>query len=248
MRAALLAVGASIAGGLVLLACNAVLGIDKAEVEPGVDGGGMHVFDAGNAGDAGDAGEPGMFVAQDDCNDYCNDMALSCGAPENQEWLSNDVCKQMCAFHTAHYDEQGINQAVDVGPTTALAMGDSIYCRVWHSHAALVESPVEHCPHAGPLGGLLCGTDPCDDFCNQAFKFCGTMSYPSVMDCLQACEADGGYPGFPYLMGADASDLQAAGNTLNCRMYHLENFLFTGDPVHCTHITPEGGGVCSTGP
>jgi hypothetical protein len=237
MRAALLAVVASIAGGLALLACNAVLGIDKAEVEPGDGGMAKTGVDAGDAGDAG-------FVAVDDCKDYCNDIALSCGASATQEYLSTDVCNKMCAFHTAYYDEQGLNQPVDVGPTTPLAGGDTIYCRVWHSHAALVESPTEHCPHAGPLGGLLCGANPCDDFCNEAFNFCGTMSYASVQDCLNSCNADGGYPGFPYLIGGDASDLQAAGNTLNCRIYHLENYLFTNLAVHCSHIAADGGGVC----
>jgi hypothetical protein len=102
-----------------------------------------------------------------------------------------------------------------------------------------------HCPHAGPLGAVTCGTNPCDDFCNMAQQFCGTMSYASVDDCLEACNADAGYAGFPYQIGGDASDLQAGGNTLNCRIYHLENYLFTGDPVHCTHIAADGGGVCT---
>src|SRR6185437_15862660 len=94
----------------------------------------------------------------------------------------------------------------------------------------------------------VCGTDPCDDFCVYAMQVCtgNNAAYASTQDCLQACHpnADAGYAGFPYLMGTDGGDIQSAGNTLNCRMYHLENFLFTGDPIHCTHITVDGGGVC----
>jgi hypothetical protein len=233
MRAVFLALG--IAAVLVagLLACNGVLGIDRASLET----------DASEA--AGDASVAAAdFVAKDDCTDYCNDMAISCPAlTANQEYLSGDVCQQFCKFHTDHYDEQGLGGPVDVSPTSALAGGDTLYCRVWHSHAAL-DNPNEHCPHAGPVGGDLCGTNPCDDFCAATMKFCGTLSYASMSDCTQACNADGGYPGFPYLQG-DASDLQTnGGNTLNCRIYHLENFLNTMDPVHCAHIAADGGGVC----
>ncbi len=176
----------SVAG---LVACNAVLGIDKenpwfdAGLELGAgDGGGTVVTEAGAVeGGAREAGTP--FVAQDDCDDYCNDMAVSCPVlSPNQEYLSPDVCQQLCKFHTDHYDEQGLGGPVDVSPTSAAAGGDTIYCRVWHSHAAL-GNPVEHCPHAGPLGALTCGTNPCDDFCSAALHFCGAMAYASMDEC-----------------------------------------------------------------
>jgi hypothetical protein len=213
------------------LACNAVLGIDEASLEP-------------SSGDGGLAPDAGVFVAKDDCADYCNDMAQSCGALMNQEYLTTDVCNKLCAFHVSTYDEQGVNQPVDVSATSPTASGDTLYCRVWHAHAAL-ENPVVHCPHAGPLGAQMCGTDPCNDFCSMALNFCPS-SYLGMDDCLNDCHPDAGYPGYPYLIG-DASDLQDEGNTLNCRMYHLENFLFTKNPIHCSHITIDGGGVCSAG-
>jgi hypothetical protein len=216
-------------------ACNAVLGIDEASPEPASSN------DSGAAHE-GDAGDAGIFVAKDDCNDYCSDMALSCGALMNQEYLSTAVCNQICTFHSGYYDEQGLNQPVDVSPTSVMPETDTMYCRVWHAHAAL-EDPVVHCPHAGPLGAEMCGQNPCNDFCTMALNFC-PGSYTDMNDCVQDCNPDGGYPGYPYLIG-DASDLQDMGNTLNCRMYHLENFLFTNQAVHCSHITFDGGGVCS---
>jgi hypothetical protein len=217
--------GAVVAAAGGLLACNGVLGISHADLEP----------DAATS-TGGDGGVDGAvaFVAEDDCMDYCNDVATACSTLPTQEYLSIDVCNQFCTFHTDHYDEQALKQAVDVSPMSSTAMGDTIYCRVWHAHAALGD-PTEHCPHAGPLGGLLCGANPCDDFCNDAVHFCGSMAYASVQDCLQSCNADAGYPGLPYEMG-DASDLAAAGNTLNCRIYHLQNYLATQDPDHCYHV------------
>lgn len=246
MRAVFIALGVALVSGAGLVACNAVLGIDKAS--PGFDAGAgsAPVPEGGSlVPEGGVEGGALAFVAKDDCDDYCNDIAGSCSnlANPNQEYLSTDVCKQLCAFHTSHYDEQGLGAPVDVSPTSVAAGGDTIYCRVWHSHAAL-ENPEEHCPHAGPLGAQVCGSNPCDDFCSAALHFCGAMAYSSMDECTQACNADAGYPGFPYLMG-DASDLQAAGNTLNCRIYHLQNFLFMNDPVHCTHVAADGGGVCT---
>jgi hypothetical protein len=229
--AALATVAAVLAAtGTSLVACNGVLGIDPARLE-----------DAGS--DAGSQPDASVFVARDDCDAYCGDMAQTCSGLANQEYLSNDVCQKLCDFHTKHYDEQGLGGPVDVSPTTLTAMGDTIYCRVWHAHAA-IGGPEEHCPHAGPLGAGVCGTNPCDDFCSAALEFCGDKAYASMGDCLQACNADAGYPGFPYLIGGDASDLQSSGNTLNCRIYHLQNFLFMHDPIHCTHVAADGGGVC----
>jgi hypothetical protein len=230
MRAMLVGFGGLVAGAAALLACNAVLGIDKASV-------------VGDAGAGGNDGGASAFVAKDDCMDYCADMALTCATTETQEYLDDDVCRQMCKFHTDHFDEQGLNAPVDVSPTSPIPTTDSLYCRVWHAHAA-GDNPQHHCPHAGPIGANECGKDPCGEFCAYAMKFCGSMAYATNDDCLQACNADGGYPGFPYLIG-DAGDLASSGNTLNCRIYHLENFIFTGDAVHCSHVAADGGGVCN---
>jgi hypothetical protein len=121
---------------------------------------------------------------------------------------------------------------------------------VWHAHAA-VSAPGEHCRHAGPLGAGVCGSDPCADFCSMAWNFCGTNSYPSESACLDACHPDAGvddagYPGFKY--DTNASDLQDMGDTLNCRLYHLENFINTGDGVHCSHVAQDGGDMCIGAP
>ncbi len=234
MRFVFSACGGILAATAGLVACNSVLGIGEASLEPAD----ARPVEAGTV----------AFLAVDNCNAYCSDIGSSCPTSgPYQEYLSPEVCQQMCQFHTAHYDEQGLNEPVDISPTSAAASGDSIYCRVWHSHAA-IDDPQEHCPHAGPLGAYVCGASPCDDFCSQALQFCGAKSYASFGDCMDACNADAGYPGFPYLMGPDASDLQGNGNTLNCRIYHLQNFLKFHDPVHCTHVAKDGGGTCVNSP
>jgi hypothetical protein len=86
------------------------------------------------------------------------------------------------------------------------------------------------------------------DFCTGA-----AAAYASYNDCLAACRPDAGYAGYPYMQNVadpEVTDLapqfQAGSNTLNCRLYHLENFLRTGDPVHCSHTSLSGNGVCTS--
>ncbi|HTB73018.1 MAG TPA: hypothetical protein VK762_07230 [Polyangiaceae bacterium] len=228
--------------GVAVAACNSVLGIDAATLET-ADAGGV------------------AFSALDECSSYCSDMALSCPQQPNQEYIASQlpdasVCGTICGDLIGHVDEAQLGSQVDL--TAAMPTDDSIACRIWHANVA-GKQPEDsgarqtHCSHAGPLGGSMCGQDPCEVFCFLAVSICdnnrpGAVAYSSEQDCLDACRADaGGYPGYRYESVETLPDLdrrEPAGNTLNCRMYHLENYLATGDPVHCSHVAKDGGGIC----
>jgi hypothetical protein len=230
-------------------ACNSVLGIDSASL----------VADAGGGGGGGlDAGTP--FAALDNCSAYCGDMKLSCPqGSAGQEYIASapdaDVCGALCGDMIGFYDEPLVNSQVNLSAT--MPTDNTIACRIWHAHVALGIAAdsgdhLAHCSHAGPLGGEMCGADPCAVFCHLATAVCNkpdAMAYSSEADCLDACRpnADAGYPGYVYVTDQTVSDLdtrEPAGNNLNCRMYHLENYLATGQDIHCTHASRTGNGIC----
>ncbi len=254
--------GALALGCCALLACNSIFGIDPATLEPAESGAPRDAGEGGAGVGAGNS-EAGPPINYDvTCDNYCNLVTMACGST-NLEYLQGlamgsdaGVCSAICPF----FEPGG-----PADPTAPAPSTDTLSCRVWHANAALeaafhnqtLETHI-HCPHAGPLGGTYCnpmGSDPCTPFCTLDLQICGTIAYPGGMDdCLSACRgsdagADGGTAGFPYLEQVDVaaeSDLAySSGNTLNCRMYHLENaVLFADTATHCPHTSESGGGVC----
>jgi hypothetical protein len=247
MRGALyVAIVATAGVAAVLVACNAILGINEATTP-----------DAGSADAGSDVMVPSLVRI--DCKTYCNEMDLSCGSP-NLEYKSStisgqfdggSVCESICNTRWGGADE--LNQPVDLtGPKPT---DDSLGCRIWHAYAAKrTGMPAEHCPHAGPLGGGVCGmeaSEACAEFCTLAMKYCGPSVYDGSYydgsaDCINACLPDAGYPGFKYIIdqAVVGSGTPPNGNTLNCRMYHLENALALSVAEHCPHTSQSGGGVC----
>jgi len=236
-------------GGLVL-ACNSVLGIHEASLAPADAGAEAQASSDGRAGD--DAAIDALVSYALDCDSYCAVMAANCQASalqDDTEYLSTGVCKQMCALFESIATPGGV-----VDPNAEPAHADTLNCRVWHANAA-PHSPHTHCPHSGPLGGDLCDDTQvgghCKAFCTLNVALCAgdAAAYANFDDCLNACLPDaGGYLGFPYQVAPtdrEVRDLQTGGNTLNCRMYHLKNYLFTNLAVHCSHTTQSGNGVCS---
>lgn len=243
---------AGVATGSLLLACNGILGISEAKLEP-AEAGPLEAG-SGDAGtpDAGDGGtDGGSFNSYLlDCATYCRVIGSNCkvvGTQSDTEYLSDQVCNMICPQFERVPTPSG---AVDPGEPTP--MTDTLNCRIWHANAAQ-GGPAEshtHCPHAGPLGGNMCGMSPCQVFCNLDLTFCtgDAAAYGSIAECVSACAPDGGDGGFPYNINPgdpEVTDLvSTGGNTLNCRMYHLENFLLTGQAIHCSHTSQSGGGVC----
>ena len=205
-------------GVSLLVACNAILGIETATVDP-------KLADAG----AADAEAGSSFT----CKGYCEALAKNCTGVQ-QEYISNDVCETMCShFEPGRPGEQ---------------TNDSLACRVYHANEA-AKDPATHCSQAGPLGAGTCSSQPCSAFCSLTFTLCqpkGLFPYDGGEPaCRTSCA------GYTYLTTGDAGDASgpvgdivfAAGDTLNCRIYHLESAYEVGNPqaptTHCPHTAAQ---------
>ncbi len=190
----------ALVSSLSVMACNAVLGIGGASVDPLLD-------DAGSGGDAG----PG-----NNCATYCSLIEQNCTGT-SAEYISDAVCQSMCSTFE---------------PGTAGDMTqDTLACRISHAQQAATD-PLTHCQKAGPLSPEGCA-DPCHSFCVLAFGLCNpTMLFPydgGTKSCETACA------GYHYELstdgGAGVGDiLFLSGDTLNCRLYHLES-AYAYDPT-----------------
>lgn len=172
------------------------------------------VLDTTLGGDAGPDG-PGGAEGGLTCQEYCNVVMANCTA-QHGEYLTMDVCMSICA------------QMDLVGPNP----GDTIPCRFTHAQAAATGDPTVECPQAGPLGFPGCQPQQCHDFCILDLALCldAGAPYATVNDCLTQCGT------YPYSL--DAGDTaNTSGNTLNCRIYHLESAYLGGGNVttHCPH-------------
>jgi hypothetical protein len=200
-----------------LIACNAVLGIERATLEEAA-------VEAGT-----DSGIDAPAIADlFNCDNYCTVITQNC-QNKNQEYLSKPVCLAMCKL---------IPTGAYYSPTDTPKNEDTLGCRLWHANSA-ASDPEYHCRHAGPLGAVACG-GPCSGFCNLDYRYC-TDNHNIVVygtDCEGACGGDGG---IPYdedsgdIFYPDLTQIET-GNTLNCRLWHLETAIDTNDPMtHCGH-------------
>jgi hypothetical protein len=221
--------GVVFAGVLAIAAagCNGVLDIEQASVDPtfGTDG--------GNGVDSGINFDPTDIS----CDHYCTLIQSACTG-DLQEYLTKDVCMHMCpVFDLGNPGEQSNN---------------SLSCRQYHANAAR-SAPQIHCHHAGPLGGQVCGTDPCAAFCLLDQGVCGTVAYASVADCTATCAGmvDGGADaeapmGYQFVPDAGETTVEN-GDSFNCRLYHLEAAsdpaIMMATTIHCPH-TGRQSDVC----
>jgi hypothetical protein len=165
------------------------------------------------------------------CAGYCAIVGRNCTG-QSLEYDSAAVCEAMC-------------KTFEVGQESA-PNGDTLACRSFYALQA-PKDPKRLCPQAGPLGGGVCSklNDPCFSFCELGFAQCNANdNYPfaSVAECQSKC------PQIPYLrsgINVDASvpvgDLiSLSGNTLNCRLTHLQKAYEANNPLarsqHCGHI------------
>ncbi len=190
------------------LACNALLGIDPATLDPDAGATADGAFATGGP----DSSEPL------NCSHYCAVITQNCQGA-NLEYLTQDICLSMCPIF-------------ELGTRIDDTGNDTLGCRLWHANSASTQ-PDFHCRHAGPTGGDRCG-GLCESFCNLDTTFCAgaNAAYEGgIGGCQGSCAA------FPYVAGADAGDLTFDnGDTLNCRLWHLEAAFAPGAAAfHCPH-------------
>lgn len=175
------------------------------------------------------------------CSTYCTAVMSNCTAPTYVAYQSCDVCCTMCSVY--------ITQAQGDYGSQSDTTGNSIYRRTNHALAA-AQNPATECPNAGPLGGTACvnnaATDPCETFCALDTAFCSAeVVRPACSDggsidpmdlpysdggCVAQCEG--------YVYQPTAQVLAPSNNetdTLNCRQYHLQNYLSSCNSMHCQH-------------
>lgn len=161
-------------------------------------------FDASAEGESLDAAEA--------CAQYCGLIDDHCEG-EVAQFSGVALCESACAqMPQGDADDE---------------LGNSVACRSFHAVLA-AEGPAEHCPHAGPAGDGICGSE-CESFCSLAQNTCpGELSpFANTEDCLSQCEA------FPNDVEyfADVPD----GDSYACRLRHLT--LATLQPeIHCSHV------------
>jgi hypothetical protein len=133
MLATLALVGSSLA----LAACDETPPADP-DAGPGTDAF-VPETDSGPTPD-----EDGGPMPTTGCAAYCTQMMTNCTG-DNAQYADAADCMTTC---TALAWPEG-----DPGATG----GNSIQCRIYHGGAPAVTGPAEHCPHAGPTGGGVCG-------------------------------------------------------------------------------------------
>jgi hypothetical protein len=204
MRPSSIKLAGFVAIAIQALACNTILGIDKATFDPTVDSG----ADAAN-------------VDPNSCRAYCRTMGANCSGA-NQAYTSINTCELVCAtYETGVAGEQS---------------NDSLACRITRAKDTTT-NPATTCPKAGALATEC--TEPCAAFCAQASTLCkplGLFNYASVAECKTACAT------WPYVkaggVGPGGDLVFSNGNTLNCRLYHLQSAYegtATSARTHCPH-------------
>jgi hypothetical protein len=161
------------------------------------------------------------------------------------------TCPQANAEFVGSEDSQALCMtmcpALDVGGAIGPSNDDTLGCRIYYAEQAQGD-PATNCRFAGPGGGGKCGTDPCSIFCALDVQYCNSASistpaFASGTDCLAACNAGADGGGFPYL--TTGPDLLDDTNTLNCRLWHLENAYGStaNGQFHCPH-TEQVSSMC----
>ena len=164
------------------------------------------------------------------CDAYCAAVTASC-----VDALAQYADEQACLDYCETWGQLPIGEASDTG-------GNTVGCRTYHAKVAAAADADLHCPHAGPTGDETCGSW-CDNYCHLAMTNCQGEDaiYDDTTACMDACA----------LLPADGDIGATAGDSVQCRIYHLgvAGAPDMGGPgTHCPHGGADGADVCVDAP
>jgi hypothetical protein len=149
------------------------------------------------------------------CDVYCRLVQVSC-QDEFAEYESEAQCLAVCNALPGGADGN-----------------NNVSCRRTHAYNALAYGPETHCPHAGPGGKSVCGSN-CESYCSLLEQGCAD-DFAGTEECVEECET---------LEGADdpfSVTAAEAGDNFGCRMLALIRAL-DKEPELCADAI--GGGEC----
>ncbi|HMI90845.1 MAG TPA: hypothetical protein VK509_05750 [Polyangiales bacterium] len=157
------------------------------------------------------------------CKDYCRLNTTVCSG-DLAQYDSEKQCVKLC-------------ESLDKGTNGDKGSQNTIGCRRNHSYNAMRGGTATHCPHSGPGGHSVCGSN-CDSYCTEVAGACSTQfaaKYADKAACMTECTA---IPdnGDPYTVAGG----KAGSNKFFCRLYHTA--LAFEDANECASAL--GGGPC----
>jgi len=160
----------------------------------------------------GDGGAGGAGGAGNDATGG-NDASAGTDGGGHAQYASLAACNAYCT-----------TQAAWTAGTSGDMSGNTVGCRLYHATAA-ASDPATHCPHAGPTGGNVCGSW-CENYCQLMAKNCtGANAVYDAATCMTKCQT----------IPTSGMPNDAAGNTVQCRIYHLGAPAATDPAMHCPH-------------
>jgi hypothetical protein len=226
-------------------ACQQVLGIDEARVDPGLttgstggsfSTGGSTGMAGSSGGTAGTGGSAGSMTTLDSgsnpidagadsndsatCKQYC--MGIMDDCKDNQKQYIDIVqCLKVCAL----FPEGQISDPD----------GNTASCRLKYASKAHYAAGTErdaYCQKGGPGSDGTCG-QICDGFCTIMMPTCtpkfAPFNYPSMDACQTSCRGLANVPPYTVADGTlpDRNDAQ-------CRLFHANSSVMDPDE-HCEH-------------
>lgn len=226
--------------GIALLGggCAAVLDVEEATCDPDFDkacsGGGEETTDDETNGDqtngqdtsAPDPGVPDAAATADlladACEEYCQTVIDACEAVPQFKTASG--CQSVCEAMYLFGDDDNTGE-------------NTVQCHLQAAENALnfSDGMEDNCVSAGPMG-LSCGGG-CNNYCDQMEHYC-PEEFEKMDNCIDLCR-DVPRADVPYTDGFPA------GNTLECRVYHVQLAVLQQPNrlIHCGHAA--GNSLCA---
>jgi hypothetical protein len=186
--------------------CQAVLGIEDAQVDPTI---GASQVEPTALDDGGSSP-----LTTTTCELYCQTVTQTCTG-QFAQYPTYEGCLAVCSLLPGGAD----------GDTT----GNTVFCRLQAAGQAPLE-PSYYCPIAGPGGNDLCGSN-CDALCTLVSALCASTDSEEVEDCAKSCaEVEDKKT---YSVAPEAKMYE--GKHVQCRLYHASVATQSDVEQHCQH-------------